>query len=232
MTWAAGVFRQTDSFGDGVGGRDYNVTARVTALPWYQDKGRKLLHFGLGYTHQNYEDDEIRFRARPESHLAPRLVDTGTFGAEYGDLIGTEAALVYGPFSLQAEYVHALMQGRGWRIGDPHFWAASVQASYFLTGEHRPYKTSTGTFDRVRPLRNFTWRRGDDNGPGAWELAARYSHLRLNDAGVDGGRLRDFSLGLNWYLNPNMRTMWNYVFADPTEGGNVDIFQWRFQIAF
>ena len=228
MTWAVGVFRQTDDFGDGTGGRDYNVTARLTSLPWYEDQGKKLLHLGLAYTHQNYEDDTIRFRAGPEAHLAPRLVDTGTFSAEYGDFIGAEAAVVYGPFSLQGEYVHSFIEGRDRRVGDPDFWVASIQASYFLTGEHRPYKTSTGTFGRVRPLRNY----GRGGGPGAWELAARASYLNLNDAGVDGGRLIDLTLGLNWYLNPNVRTMWNYVLADPSDGGDVSIFMWRFQVAF
>ncbi len=228
MTWAAGVFRQTDDFGDGTGGRDYNATARITGLPWYEDKGKKLAHLGLGYTHQNYEDDQIRFSARPESHLAPRLVDTGTFPAEYGDLIGAEAALVYGPFSLQGEYAHAIIEGRTHRFGDPQFWAAYLQASYFLTGEHRPYKTSSGTFSNVKPLENFDL----DGGPGAWEVAARYSHLNLNDERVRGGRLRDLTLGLNWYLNPNMRMMWNYVWADPADGGEVSILQWRFQLAF
>ncbi len=228
MTWAAGVFRQTDSFGDGIGGRDYNVTARLTGLPWYEDDGKKLLHLGVAYTHQNYEDDTIRFRARPEAHLSPRLADTGTFSAEYGDFIGAEAALVHGPLSVQGEYVHSFIEGRSPWIGDPNFWAASVQASYFLTGEHRPYKTSTGTFDRVRPLRNF----GKDGGPGAWELAARVSYLNLNDDGVDGGRLRDLTVGLNWYLNPSVRTMWNYVLADPSDGGDVSAFMWRFQVAF
>jgi phosphate-selective porin OprO/OprP len=228
MTWAAGVFRQTDDFGDGVGGRDYNVTARLTGLPWYEEDGKRLLHLGAGYTHQNYEDDVIRFRERPESHLAPRVVDTGEFPAEYGDLLGAELAWVHGPFSLQGEYVHAFMQGAGRFIGDPDFWGAYLQASYFLTGEHRPYKTANGTFGNVKPLRNF----GKDGGAGAWEVAARYSYLTLNDAGVDGGRLRDFTLGLNWYLNPNLRIMWNYLFADPSEGSEVDIFQMRLQLAF
>ena len=228
MTWAAGVFRQTDDFGEGVGGRDYNVTARLTGLPWYEEDGKRLLHLGVGYTHQNYEDDVIRFRARPESHLAPRVVDTGTFPAEHGDLLGAEVAWVHGPFSLQGEYMHAFMEGDSHFIGDPRFWAASVQASYFLTGEHRPYKASNGTFDKVKPFKNF----GKDEGPGAWELAARYSYLNLNDAGVNGGRLRDLTLGLNWYLNPNLRITWNYVFADPSDGGDVDIFQMRFQLAF
>lgn len=227
-TWAAGVFRQTDSFGDGQGGRDYNVTARVTALPIYEDKGKKLLHVGLSYTHQNYEDDEIRFRSRPEAHLAPRLVDTGTFAAEYGDLIGGEVAWVNGPLSLQAEYVHAFIEGRDPAVGDPRFWAASIQASYFLTGEHRPYKTSSGAFGGVKPLHNY----GNDGGMGAWELAARLSYMNLNDGTIEGGRLRDLSLGLNWYLNPNVRTMWNYVLADPSEGGDLSAFLWRLQIVF
>jgi phosphate-selective porin OprO/OprP len=228
MTWAAGVFRRTDSFGDGTGGRDYNATARLTGLPWYEDEGKKLLHLGAAYTHQNYENDTIRFRARPEAHLSPRIVDTGSFSAEYGDFIGAEAAWVDGPFSLQGEYVHAFIEGRSRVVGDPNFWAASIQASYFLTGEHRPYRTSTGTFDRVRPLRNF----GRDGGPGAWELAARFSYLNLNDGFVKGGQLRNLTLGLNWYLNPSVRTMWNYVLADPSDGGDVSAFMWRFQVAF
>lgn len=228
MTWAAGAFRQTDSFGDGSGGRDYDFTARVTGLPWYQDQGRKLLHVGLGFTHRNYEDDTVRFRARPEAHLSPHVVDTGTFDAEYGDFIGVEAALVNGSFSLQGEYVHGFIESRNRWVGDPNFWAGSIQASYFLTGEHRPYNTSNGTFSRVRPLNNY----GKDGGPGAWELAARFSYLTLNDGGVNGGRLRDLTLGLNWYLNPSVRTMWNYVLADPTDGGDVSIFMWRFQVAF
>ncbi len=228
MTWAAGFFRQTDSFGDGAGGRAYNATARVTARPWYEDGGKKLLHLGVAYTHQNYEDDTLRIRARPEAHLSPRIVDTGSFGAEAGDLIGVEAALVHGPLSIQGEYVHSFVDGTNRLVGNPDFWGASVQASYFLTGEHRPYKTSAGTFSRVKPLENF----GKDGGPGAWELAARLSYLNLNDSGVRGGRLRDISLGLNWYLNSNVRSMWSFIHADPSEGGEINAFLWRMQVAF
>ncbi len=228
MTWAAGVFRQTDSYGDGAGGRAYDVTARVTGLPWYEDKGKKLLHLGVAYSHRNYAGDVVRFRARPEVHQSPRVVSTGTFPAEYGDFIGTEVALVHGPFSLQGEYVHAFIEGRSRLVGDPRFCAASIQASYFLTGEHRPYSTSKGVFGRVRPLKNYR----DDGGIGAWELAARYSHLDLGDDGVRGGRLRNMTLGLNWYLNPNVRTMWNYVLADASQGGDISAFLWRVQIAF
>ena len=227
MTWAVGFFRDTDDFGDGSIGRDYNVTARVTGLPWYEDEGRKLLHLGVAYTHKSFQDDMVRLRARPEAHLAPRFADTGAFEAEYADIVGGEIALVYGPFSLQGEYAQAFVESR--TMSDPVFWAASVQASYFLTGEHRPYKRSRGTFDRVRPLRNF----GKDGGRGAWEVAARYSHLDLSNERVKGRELRNLTFGLNWYLNPNMRIMWNYVRADLVgDDGDANIFQMRFQVNF
>ena len=113
-------------------------------------------------------------------------------------------------------------------MGDPRFWAASLQASYFLTGEHRPYKASDGAFTRVKPLKNYS----KDGGQGAWELAARLSYMNLNDGDVSGGRLRDLTLGVNWYLNPNVRTMWNYILADPSEGGDLNAFLWRLQVAF
>ncbi len=229
MRWAAGVYRQTDSFGNGVGGRDYNLTMRVTGVPVYEDDGLKMLHLGISASHQNYENDMRRFRARPESNLAPYLADTGTFGAESGNLFGAEVAWVDGPFSMQSEYVHAFMEGNTRRYGNPQFWAASIQASYMLTGEHRPYEKSTGIFGVIRPKSNYDHERG---GTGAWELAIRYAYLTLNDGNVRGGRLDTIGVALNWHLNPSTRMMWNYINADPSRGGNVDIFQWRMQLAF
>ncbi|NOS99152.1 MAG: porin [Phycisphaerales bacterium] len=237
MTWAAGFFRETDDFANGAGSRDYNATARLTGLPWYEEEGRKLLHVGVAYTHKNFEDDVVRFRQRPEAHLAPRFVDTGTFPAEYSDTVGAELAWVCGPFSLQGEFMQAFVESRV--ASDPTFWGAYLQASYFLTGEHRPYDRVAGSFKGVKPKKNF----GKD-GWGAWEVAVRYSHLDLNDRildfdGVDtsDGELRDFTVGLNWYLNPNARFMWNYVRADVAEddaedGGEIDIYQMRFQLSF
>ncbi len=225
LTWGLGVFRETDDFGEGSFGRDYNVTGRLTGLVWYEDEGRRLVHLGVAYTHKNVEEDVVRFRSRPEAHLAPNFVDTGSFAADYVDTVGAELAVVHGPFSLQGEYIQAFVESR--RMADPTFWGANLQASYFLTGEHRPYNSGSGYFERVRPNSNF----GRD-GWGAWEVAARYSHLDLNNEAIEGGELRDFTLGLNWYLNPNMRIMWNYVRADRTSGGDANAYLMRFQLTF
>ncbi len=228
MTWAVGIFKNaTDGNGRGRNDGDYAYTGRVTFLPWYQGDD-KLLHVGLAYSHRNPEDRTLRYRQRPESHLAPRFVDTGNFEAKRVDLIGLEAAWVYGPFSLQSEYVQAIVDAIN--RNDCCFQGFYIMGSYFLTGEHRPYNKKTGTFGRVKPKKNFSNKPG--GGKGAWEIAARYSYLDLDDKSVDGGRLQDFTLGVNWYLNPNTRIMWNYIFADLADGGDADIFQMRFQIDF
>lgn len=80
----------------------------------------------------------------------------------------------------------------------------------------------------MKPKRNFL----KEGGLGAWEVAARFSHLDLNDEGIIGGRLNNVTVGLNWYLNPNMRVMWNFVYADRDDVGDASIFQMRAQIDF
>jgi len=239
MTWAVGAFRDSGSFGDSgddEGSDDtYNVTARLTGLPWYEDEGAKLLHVGLSASHRFMEDDSLRFRQRPEAHLLDYFVDTREpLGASAPaafvdiisdgvDILNPELALLYGPFSLQGEYTRTFVEGSSF-----DFDSFYVQASYFLTGEHRNYKMSSGAFSRMSPRRNFDGK----GGPGAWEVAVRYARLDLDDSTVTGGTLDDFTVGLNWHLNPNVRMMLNYVRANLDGVGDSNIFQSRFQIDF
>ena len=50
-------------------------------------------------------------------------------------------------------------------------------------------------------------------GPGAWEVAARYSWIRLNDQNIAGNNLYDVTLGVNWYWNAYARMKFNYIRA-------------------
>jgi phosphate-selective porin OprO/OprP len=145
-------------------------------------------------------------------------------------LLGLEGALVDGAFSLQGEVMASRIDLRGG--SDADLFGGYLQASYFLTGEHRPYSRSSGVFGQVRPKRSFD---GKGNW-GAWEVAARCSYLDLDDPAVDAGTLHDLALGLNWYLNPNVRVMWNYVHSildtNAVDDGDADLLMMRVQVAF
>lgn len=229
VTWAIGAFREADDFGNGFNDdATYNLAARVTGLPWYEDGGRHLLHLGLAANQKFRDGTSVRFRQRPEVRLGnPDYVDTGNIPADDVQLVTPELALVVGPFSFQTEYTHAFVQADH-GSEDADFYGLYAQASLFLTGESRPYKTGEGIFDRVAPEHNFDL----EGGLGAWEVAVRYSRLDLDDGDVAGGTLDDGTIGLNWYLNPNVRTSFNYVLGRLDDVGWTNQFVARFQIDF
>lgn len=227
LTWAIGAFRASDDFGAsaGIDGDDdqYNLTARLTGLPWYENEGERLLHVGLSYSHKFLSDDVYRISKIPEANLGPIVASTGDILSDGVDLLNPELALVLGPLSLQGEYSKAFVDG-----SNLDFEGFYVQASYFLTGEHRNYKRTAAAFSRVSPHRDFD----GHGGLGAWQLALRYSELDLDDGGIAGGDVDDITVGLNWYLNPNVRVMLNYVRSDDEDNGDLDVFQTRFELDF
>ncbi len=225
-TWAAGIFRQTGKWGGESSEGGYNLTGRVTALPLYEDEGANLLHVGAAYSLRNPKDT-VQYATEPEANLAPDFVDSTALTANRAGVLGLECAWIDGPFSLQGEYMYADVEGKG-GASSPNFDGFYIQGSYFLTGEHRKYKTSSGAFDRVKPKENFRF----GGGPGAWEAAVRYSSIDLDDNGVSGGELKDVTVGLNWYLNPNTRIMWDYIRADLDNVGDANLFLMRFQVDF
>lgn len=226
LTWAVGAFRESDDVGISQGSGKLNLTGRVTGLPVYRDQGRRLLHLGFALSRKDLGGDPFRFRQRPEIHQGPLFVDTRNFAADKVDLWDFEIAAVAGPFWALAEVAGADADAP--QAGDPSFGGWFVQAGWFLTGEHRAYRTSAAVFDRQRPKKNF----GKDGGRGAWEIAARYSTLDLTDGAVNGGEVDDMSVALNWYLNPSSRIMADYVLSDVDGVGDSRFFLLRFQVDF
>ena len=176
---------------------------------------------------------EVDFDARPEAHLVGNLVDTGDNPGKGVDKLGFEFAAVWDSLSVQSEFMPTWVTGtHGAR--DFFVWGAYVQASWFLTGEHRNYDTNSGVFKRVKLKENFSLSQGTW---GALELAARYSHLDLNDNDVCGGIQNDVTLGANWYLYSNLRLMLNWVHAQRAhsrvgDGGRADIVEGRISLDF
>ncbi len=216
-----------------------SLTMRGTWLPWYDEatEGRGLLHLGAFYSYRDVDSDGLRIRQRPANSFSDRIVNTGTMlDAANWHVLGVEMAFVYGPFSVQSEYAKAYVKRSA--AADPDFDAMYVETSYWLTGENRVYKRTSGTFDRVKPFENF-FRVRDENGnifmgKGAWQLAYRFGYIDLVDATVDGGRADVHTMGVNWHLTPYSRLMANYIYANRHSGdeSNLEAVTMRAQFDF
>jgi phosphate-selective porin OprO/OprP len=227
MTWAAGIFKTTNDYGIVQDDGGYGATGRVTGLPVYEDNGASLVHLGAAYSHRYPDNNLVRLRSKPEAHLLDYFMNTGFMSSDNADVVGLESAWVSGPLSLQGEYFYIDID-RTSGSSSVEFDGYYGQVSYFLTGEHRRYKKSAGVFTRIKPHKNY----GDEGGIGAWEVAARYSDIDLNDGDIAGGAVDNITAGLNWYLNPNTRIMWNYIHSDKDNVGDADILMMRLQIDF
>jgi phosphate-selective porin OprO/OprP len=102
---------------------------------------------------------------------------------------------------------------------NPSFSGWYVQGAWTLTGERHVWNSGNGGFRGIfQPRRPFNLKAG---GWGAWEIAARYSVLDLDDeagaagaatppGGIRGGRQRIATVGLNWYPNSVLRFLFDY----------------------
>lgn len=188
------------------GNEGFDLTGRATWAPWW-DNGR-VLHLGAAVRRLNPKDSTngLRFASRPETNITDlQLVDTGVLAGTDNILsYGLELAGEWGPWSLQGEYIGTRVDRKS--LADVDLGGWYVLASWFITGESRPYKASEGVFDRVTPTRSV-----GQGGGGAWELALRLSDLDLNDGALTGGRERNLTAGVNWHLTPNVKLQANYI---------------------
>jgi phosphate-selective porin OprO/OprP len=246
VVWAISTVRAgQDQYGGDLGDAGgAAVVARLAGSPVYEDDGRSVLHFGTSYWVADPANDLARFGVfggnSPEFALiqgtavTPSFVDTGNIPTNFFHAFQVEAALVEGPFSLQTEVVTTYLS----QIGGPpvRFWGGYVFATYFLTGEHRVYNRRQGAFDRIIPHRDFNPCKYGTWSGGAWELAARLSHVDLTNQNIVGGRLTDVTLGINWYLNPYAKLMFNWIHASlhrpPFGPSNADVYAIRAQVDF
>ena len=179
----------------------------------------------------------LRFRDRPEIRVdSTRLIDTGSIDAAHAYAAGAEFAANWKGFYLQGEnFWYGIERRQPSALSNPKFSGYYVQGSWVLTGERHRYNMATGSYQSPRPFRPFS----SGGGSGAWELALRYSHADLDSNagtsgaapanGIRGGVQSIWTAGLNWYLNPNLRVMFNYLRVsvdrlNPAGPGNVTPF--------
>jgi phosphate-selective porin OprO/OprP len=219
---------------------DKELVLRVFAHPFQETALEPLQGLGIGFAASLGEQEGTPARYRTSGR--------NTFFRYGGDVVedghrvrwSPQASWSWGPFGALFEYVRSTPQlSLDGATIEPDVDAWQIAASWVLTGE--------AASDRgVVPSRPF--RGSGEGGLGAWELAARYHELRVDDEIFDEGfasraqsaeTARGWTAGVNWYLNPFVKLSLNFdqtFFEDgdadggdrPTESAVLS----RFQVAF
>lgn len=182
------------------------ISGRATWAPI--NDGTSTLHFGGSYSHENLNKgtpsvsavSNYAGRRGPSLTMATTSAAVGTNDSQV-DTLGLEAAYLNGPLFVQSEYARASFgQANGSSQDVDAFY---VQGSFMLNGGLKVYKGASGVFGSpVVPADK-----------GLWELVARYDMMENNDL-VDT-KTTSALLGVNYYVNPNLRFMLNW-----TQGNN------------
>ncbi len=108
---------------------------RLVWRPWGPpQEDAPLLHVGGSASYAFSGKGSIRYRSRPESFLAPYLVDTDDIEG-HASIFAAEAAWREGSVSVQGEIFYSLVNDSD--SHDRHFWGAYAQAGWVVTGESR-----------------------------------------------------------------------------------------------
>ncbi len=213
-----------NNFGDAGRSDRLGGSARLTVVPVHTDD--TVYHLGVVGRFQSMNNGVAGnaitqpqppyiqpglFSTAPEARArnTNMLVTTGPVRARSYNVVTGEALALFGPVTVAAEYSEANVQ-RVPNITDttsnsnPRFHGWHVEGGYMLTGESRQYDFTTGTLRNPKVTSKC----------GAWELAARFSFANLVDKNVYGGSEHNTTVGLNWFVNDNVRVALNYIRAN------------------
>jgi phosphate-selective porin OprO/OprP len=218
LAYAVGVFDGATDGGstDASVGEGKDAVARLFAQPFIRTDIEFLRKLGFGVA-GSVGDHTGTLPTYKTSGQQTFYSYASTVSAD-GEQFRIDPQLYYyvGPFGVQGEYVLSSSKIKSTAAGVPDVRlnnrAWQVEASYFLTGEENTYKPSS--LVRVAPLAPFSLSGG---GWGAFEVAARFQQMTLDPAAFPiyaaAGSARqatDWGVGLNWYLNRNIKLNLDY----------------------
>lgn len=158
---------------------------------------------------------------RPLVRVDGRRLVSATLGSAAnpvvgGHMFGVDAAFNYKNFYVGGEY-HKYVFERVTGL-NPKFDGFYVEASWIITGQKREYNAGgknneIGSWGAPKVPVPFSPAGGSW---GVWELAVRYTNVDLDwnmgvASGIAGGQQEAITIGLNWYLNNNVRLMLNDI---------------------
>ncbi|MBC8010513.1 MAG: porin, partial [Burkholderiales bacterium] len=207
-----------------------------------EDSFLKGLGFGAAYSQGTREVGSGAIRAYTTNAQVPFFQYNGTVRPD-GDhtRFSPQAYFYKGAFGILASYTESDQElvtttvvggvntiTPASRRGDFATKAWAVTANYVLTGEETGYNTNP------KPRQDFNLSAGTW---GAWEVAVRASQLTVDSAAFEGAgsgvfanrntqaeSVDSYSLGLNWYLNRNVKASLNFEHSsfDTASGSTSD----------
>ncbi|MGQ0700296.1 MAG: OprO/OprP family phosphate-selective porin [Panacagrimonas sp.] len=220
---------ETDGFG---------TAARAYFAPVMTDTN--VFHVGVtasvdNPTNTNVDEngDPLAVRVAPSSaRFAGRSGPTGSLSdaatSDEQTTYGLELAGKAGPFYAQGEYAAATFSEAVGAVSageDVDVTTYYLQFGWLVTGETKPYDVKKGVFKSPKPNQAY----------GAWEAKFRYDFIELEEATPDR-EISQFIVGLNWFVNPAVRMMFEYISGEnEPDGGDsskLDVFATRIQFAF
>jgi phosphate-selective porin OprO/OprP len=171
---------------------DRQFVARVAWQPVLSEETHAVAHLGAMTRNGIPDDGALREKSKPESYLAPNVLDTGKFAASRTHAYGVEAFYRRGSVLFGSEYD---WQNDHAQTGEkPRFHGGDAWATWLITGEVRPYNAPGGIFTHVTPNRTIF-----EGGPGAFEAVLHFSYADFDDASFQGGKFWRISPMLHWF---------------------------------
>jgi phosphate-selective porin OprO/OprP len=188
-----------------------SVSGRVTWATLLSEDRSNVLHLAIA---GRVSDDgpPVRFNSKPEFNKAPIFIDTDILATNRVEQLSLESSWRRGPFWLAAEHLTTAVETPA--EGRLNLSGYYVMASWIVTGEMRAFQQRNGTFGAV-PVAQPT----STNGPGAWELALRWSDIDLDDGPIQGGDMNVLSLGTSWWWTSTSNLSLNYRYVVNDRGG-------------
>ena len=174
--------------------------------------GTTTLHLGASYSFENLNKgtpgvvaaSQYAGRRGPVQVIAATTSATGVNDSQV-DVYGLEVAFASGPLFVQAEYAGGSFGQANGSSQDVETYY--VQGSWMLNGGMKAYKPGAGVFGSPKVADK-----------GLWELTARWDTMKNKD--LLDTKTTSITLGMNYYINPNMRLMLNWTQGENDKTGD------------
>ena len=190
----------------------YSLTTKLVLRPLYKLDNASL-HIGAAYSYRTTkvsmatgEWGTYRASARNSTSInRKKYLDTNNLkDFDHNNLWTVELAGHWGGLRYEAAYVADNVRFKAKDAVPANLNGWYAQAGMLLFGGRQRYDANGGKYTKIKPGKKW----------GDVELCARYEFCNLNcpAANVYGGAAEAYAVGLNWWVNNNVKMQLNYQF--------------------